>query len=428
VLLLTEALISLVNFTTFLPRKLVGAVLGGIDPMGDALDKAQGKVAGLRKSMGELMDSGWSWMKQGAGRFANTTDLADTLLGGGGGGRRPGAMPGSPAGVVVGEKGGTGTTKEVTDKVGEAFKKLSDAMRVAQGMSQLLGDQFDLNKAQASALEDALGTLLELGFSPLDPVMVGLRDRLAEVSTEAAKVSDEAQALADTDYQLTQAMMVADVQAGAFGSSFDKLGAQASALESAITSLATFGFDASNPIMAAYIKQLGLVYKAQGMAMEQSTQYGIAVSNLSSLIAGAIGGELKEVAKAKAKENLLLAAEQLAHGFVSLLSPFTAPKAGGHFAQAAEFGAIAAGWAALGASLGGGASSGSGAAASGAGGSSGPASQGAKPIDSEVHIYLTGPGFDAVNPVVQKVVWGAMEQARERVGSNARVNIIRRAS
>ena len=143
------------------------------------------------------------------------------------------------------------------------------------------------------------------------------------------------------------------------------------------------------------------------------------------MIAGAVGGDLKEVAKAKTKENLMMAAEQAAHGLVSLLSPFTAAKAGGHFAAAAKFSAIAAGWAALGASIGGGVAGG--ASVAGAQGASGAASREAKPVESEVHIYLTGPGFDAVNPVVQKIVWGALEQARERVGNNARVNIIRKA-
>jgi hypothetical protein len=40
-----------------------------------------------------------------------------------------------------------------------------------------------------------------------------------------------------------------------------------------------------------------------------------------------------------------------------------------------------------------------------------------------VHIHLVGPGFNALNPEVQKVVFGAEQQARERFGQNVKIHL-----
>ena len=44
---------------------------------------------------------------------------------------------------------------------------------------------------------------------------------------------------------------------------------------------------------------------------------------------------------------------------------------------------------------------------------------------AEVHIHFTGPGFNALNPRVQKVVYGAMQNARERYGEDAKIIVHR---
>lgn len=67
----------------------------------------------------------------------------------------------------------------------------------------------------------------------------------------------------------------------------------------------------------------------------------------------------------------------------------------------------------------------------GAGGAGGGAAalqsgfQGQK-VGNEIHIYFDGPGFDAVNPVVQRVVAGAVQNAQELYGPNANVKTYRR--
>lgn len=309
--------------------------------------------------------------------------------------------------------------KEEIDDITASIIRMGEAERVAAGMAALLGDQFDYTGARTSLLETHLEELLAAGLTPLD-------DRVLRVVDKLAALREEESVLADVSETLANEMTSIGIQSAAFGEGFDSLGAKATALETAITTLAANGFDASNPAMAAYITQLHQIREAMREAEEQAADYGLAVDNLQSLIVGAVGGSLAEVAKAKAKENLLLAAEQAAHGIVSLLNPFTAAKAPGHFASAAKFGAIAAGWAALGAATGGGGASGSGGAAlAGGRGASGDAAQGREAPPQEVHIHLDGPGFHALNPEVQRVVYGAHQQARERYGNNAKIAIHR---
>lgn len=356
----------------------------------------------------ELIDANAERVKQALKDLAKPKDKPIDLFGG------------SPKVIREKAKDGTGEkekeNKEELDPIIASMQKFSSAMQVAHGMFQLLGSDFDLVGAESNALKSHIEDLLAAGVSPMDQMVVDLSDRLEELTVKEDKVGQVTQALTDQ-------MALITTQASAFGEGFDSLGAKASALETAITSLATMGFSASDPVMAKYIEQLRQVREAMKMSEEQAKMYGIAVSNVQSLIVGAVGGSLKEVAKAKAKENLLLAAEEAAHGVVSLLNPFTAAKAGGHFAMAAKFTAIAGAWGALGSAIGGGAGSGS-AALGGAQGASGPASQASEKAQQEVNIFLTGPGFHAMNPEVQKVVYGAQQQIRERYGNNARVNVL----
>jgi hypothetical protein len=94
---------------------------------------------------------------------------------------------------------------------------------------------------------------------------------------------------------------------------------------------------------------------------------------------------------------------------------------------------VSVAWAALGAaSRGGSGSSAPSIASPSAGGgsdvttgrtASSDAANRAAPPGAEVSIYLTGPGFHALNPEVQKVVRGAQQEAQERYG-NARVRVV----
>lgn len=129
---------------------------------------------------------------------------------------------------------------------------------------------------------------------------------------------------------------------------------------------------------------------------------------------------IAQLAAAKVRENAAYVIENIAKalGSLGLGNPAAAGK---HFAAAAKHTVAIAAWKAAGAAAGG--TGGSGSGAGGAGGSgTGNTAASSRPAESEVHIYLTGPGFDALNPQVQKVVYGAMQNARERYGNNVKVH------
>jgi len=125
----------------------------------------------------------------------------------------------------------------------------------------------------------------------------------------------------------------------------------------------------------------------------------------------------------KVKENLAFAIEEGAKAIGSL---FTNPAAvAAHATAAVKHGIAAAAWGALANVAGGGGSGGS-------GGSGGAVSVGTpnlaraqetKAAAPEITIVLTGPGFNALNPKVQEIVYGAMQQARERYGQDAKIRI-----
>lgn len=130
-----------------------------------------------------------------------------------------------------------------------------------------------------------------------------------------------------------------------------------------------------------------------------------------------------ELAKHKVKENLAFVIENLAKAFGSLGlgNPASATL---HFKAAAQHGVAAVAWKALSAAGGGGGSGSAAAGGAGGGGGITAASRLERP-DSAINIYLTGPGWNALNPAVQKVVHQAGEIARERYGSNSKVRIVR---
>jgi len=144
----------------------------------------------------------------------------------------------------------------------------------------------------------------------------------------------------------------------------------------------------------------------------------------SAWSSGGIEG-LVRVAKAKVAENLARAAENFAKawGWVAGLNPAGAAAAKkaavGHLGAAAKWGAVGGVSAGM---------RGGGGGASFGGGSVPSMTQagGAQPAGPEVHIYFDGPGFDAVNPHVQRVIAGASKLYGERYGPNANVTTHRR--
>jgi hypothetical protein len=93
----------------------------------------------------------------------------------------------------------------------------------------------------------------------------------------------------------------------------------------------------------------------------------------------------------------------------------------GHLGAAAKWGAVAG----VAGAVGGGGRAGGGGSLSGAVPSMTQAGR-TEPAGPEVHIYFDGPGFDAVNPTVQRVLAGAAQIYGERYGPNAKVQTHRR--
>lgn len=230
------------------------------------------------------------------------------------------------------------------------------------------------------------------------------------------------------------------------GEDFDHLGARASALQTVMAALADAGFDENNRTMQGFAEELRIVTEEM-MALEAATkaekemlaQQAQVAGELSSAIGAAMSGGIGPHAKAKARQNLLEAAELTIRAGIAALTGFGAFHARAFLSGAARHVAVAAGWAALAGATGGGASGG-GPASGGAGGgspapspvttartsSAGSAAR-AAPISPEISIHLVGPGFDALNPAVQRVVLGATQEAIERQG-NARVRVVRRTA
>jgi hypothetical protein len=172
--------------------------------------------------------------------------------------------------------------------------------------------------------------------------------------------------------------------------------------------------------------QVGGVADAAVIGQRELLLMNAAAEAGGTLIAGIFGGNIGELAAWKAKQNAIMAAEELAMAAAAALIPGMQGAVGGHLAAAKLFGGIAAAWGALAGATGGFAGGGGGNA--GRGGPrdiGGAASERTEAPGPEVHIYMEG-DFDALNPRVQRVVAGAIQYSGETYGPNARVTLHRR--
>ncbi len=188
-----------------------------------------------------------------------------------------------------------------------------------------------------------------------------------------------------------------------------------------IRELAAAQYDAARvaeDVQSAWVEALHAVE-------EEARLVGATIHRLIS--AWAVGGieGLVRLAKAKVAENLARAAENFAKawGWIGALNPAGAAAAKkaavGHLGAAAKWGAAGG----VAAAMGGG--GGGGSMATGSVPSMTQAGR-TEPAGPEVHIYFDGPGFDAVNPTVQRVLAGAAQIYGERYGPNAKVQTHRR--
>ena len=178
-----------------------------------------------------------------------------------------------------------------------------------------------------------------------------------------------------------------------------------------------------SPANAAALADQLVIARAEAESYtRQMEAAGFAGQIAGDLLYGAFGQGIPLLAKQKAQQNAILAAEQLAEGFVLSLNPLTAGLAGAHYAAAGKYAAIATAWGGLAGATGGfGGGGGGGGAPSDTGGA---ASERTEAPGPEVHIHFVGPGFNAVNPEVQRVIYGAQQEISQRYG-NAKPKIHR---
>ena len=318
-------------------------------------------------------EAGGEDVAAGLGRFARRMFSSDSL----GGGGRPGPRVGGDTAMVGANarpEGGAGAeeVKELerletrTDRMVAALERFGAAMATQRTLSTLLGDDFDALAAEASTLESTIATLAEEGMEPTDEALLMLRDRLREVRSEMA-----------------------------------------------------------------------LTEEATRLEEEAMRAQAFAAGELASALGMAMAGGLGPFAKGKARQNALEAAELTLRAVAAALTGFGAGKAGAFLGLAAKHGALAGAWGLLGSTVGGGGAPGGLPSLGGGGGggispttarttSSGSAAR-ATPLGADIQIHFVGPGFKATNPEVQRVVFGATQEATERYG-NVRVRTFQRNS
>jgi hypothetical protein len=236
-----------------------------------------------------------------------------------------------------------------------------------------------------------------VGLSPINQVLADHRDQLESVATLSALLGDE----------------------------YDALSAEAGSLMTSMQALADQGIGPTDARMQALAERFREVQREAQLTQDQMQVAGDVASAVSATLAAALGSGVGEMAAIKAKQNAIMAAEQLAMALVSALNPATAPKAAAHLVAAGKFAAISAAWATLAGATGGFSSQSAGGTAGAGAGQA--ATQQVQPAGAEIHIHFVGPGFDAVNPMVQRVVQGAIREHTERAG-NAVVKIHRKGA
>lgn len=228
------------------------------------------------------------------------------------------------------------------------------------------------------------------------------------------------QVMADMNRQMEMARNLASLT----GQEYFTLQTEMDMLTGAMQTLLENGMDPTDRRLQALAGRLRQVQEEQAMVTKQHEIMAGVAESTGEILNAAFGAGIGVLAAGKAKQNAIMAAEQLAMGLVASLNPFTAPKAAGHYAAAGQFAGIATAWGALAGATGGFSAGGSGGISSGRRPPGGTSERLAQPAP-EVSVYLTGEGFDAINPRVQRVVYGALQEAQNSVGPNARVRVFR---
>lgn len=141
------------------------------------------------------------------------------------------------------------------DPIGKLMGQLSDELQTAEAQLFVDGDQAAHLEALANAYSKAAVEAAKLGD-------IDLATQLMEQATAAQEVDGVAQVMKS----LQQELGIAQLQADAFGKSFDLAGAKSSALQGAINQLLTLGLDPTSAAVQELVAQLnGLTVKTEEM-------------------------------------------------------------------------------------------------------------------------------------------------------------------
>lgn len=323
---------------------------------------------------------------------------------------------------------------EGIDPQSEKIKTLSDRWNSLQRTitSVIAAMKVEQLKKQQEDILSAIRALLDQGVDPTSKAVTDLMDRFNAL-TDAIADAEKVQHLAEIFKELGDTIE-ADSYLATLDqvTALDKMKIEQQALQKAMQQMIAKGI---NPQDKA-LEELEKRYRKVSQAIKEQTKMMALQSAAADVLAEALGaalqGGLHEAAVAKAKQNAIESVEMLVRaGAFALFG--NAPAASAALALAGQFAAVAAMWGAFAVATGG-FSDTSASAGSGGGGSAGSdltssrssssdASSRAEQPATQVTINLVGPGFNALNPEVQRVVWGAQKQAEERYGPNARVRI-----
>lgn len=347
---------------------------------------------------------------------------------------KPGAAPKASATVPV-LPPVVGKNAELSD-TDKAFKKFDDTLRQAKETITGTGAEIQFLQVQAKALETIMDDLTKAGVKPADEWMkffgASLHDVNAQIE-EAKKIETLRKDWEDYGRANEAASLTTDSHA----TKLQRMQAEANLLKSTIQNLIADGLDPQDEALQKLVIRLGEVQDAidsETAAMQFQQQVA---GDLAQALFASFSGGLGPFARMKAKQNYLEATEDALRAGLAALTGFGALHAGKYAAAAVQHAALGAAWSALASVSGGG--SGGGGTSVGSSGSGSPSSavgssrnssasqaQKFKAPEPITEIHFVGPGFDAVNPQVQRVVIGAQQQAIERVGANANIRVIRR--
>lgn len=328
---------------------------------------------------------------------------------------------------------GPPVTKILTDLTKQVGQDL--AVATANGATGL-----EKLQVEAKDTAQALGELLK------HPDQEGAAQAIATLSTKLTDLNTAIKTMAK-DQEFTEALkemgttLREDTYFGALDAEdgLSKLQRERQALTKAIQVGIATGKQED-----AQFKGLVVRYKEVTKAINEQSDAMMYQAAAADFLAEALGvalqGGIHEAAAQKAKQTGIEALEWLVRaGAYALFGNFAG--AAGALKTAASFGAVSVAWAALAAatpSKGGGSSASAGGASIPSSGSaltgggddvssardtSANAARNASPPAPEVSIYMVGPGFDMLNPQVQRVVRGASQEAAERYG-NAKVRVV----